>query len=202
MNPANDKKRSFGEGDREFLFSSEHWAVRKYDLHRFYKGFSAHGLKGVDYIGIFEKTTLVLLEVKDFRLTGLPARDRQVIAALQEPKKLAENLFVKVQDTKRGLNSIGKYYEERWIWRGVAPFIPGRNLQQQDWWFWLEAKRIMEQSGNLKILLALDHLPEQKEKMDVLKSVIGQFLPEASIIKPEDLEKQWRIKASDLNKNS
>ena len=42
-------KQPFIESDLQFYFP-DHWAVREYDNHRFYKNLSGLGLKGLDFL--------------------------------------------------------------------------------------------------------------------------------------------------------
>jgi len=50
-----------------FDFEETDWIVKKYDDHRYYKSLSGAGLKGVDFIGIFQQEKVVFIEVKNFR---------------------------------------------------------------------------------------------------------------------------------------
>ncbi len=56
---------TFSESDICFRFGPE-WVVYRYDTHRYYRSWNGVGLKGMDFIGILDEGTLVVMEVKTF----------------------------------------------------------------------------------------------------------------------------------------
>jgi len=54
----------FKESDLTFNFSQKEWEIIRYDTHRYYKILSGAGLKGVDFLGIYQKNKVVFFEVK------------------------------------------------------------------------------------------------------------------------------------------
>lgn len=119
---------TFRESGIQLEFSSEMWAVRKYDGHTYYRGLAGVGLKGVDFVALQEKKRLVLLEIKNFRTwpdTKLPLIET-----------LAEELTRKIEDTLLGLDAIRQMLERKPTYRWSRPFLPFFPAQNLSWPFW------------------------------------------------------------------
>lgn len=109
---------TFTESDICFRFGPQ-WVVCRYDTHRYYRGWSGVGLKGVDFIGILEEETLVVMEVKNFRIRPAGNRGHTLDALLAHPGKLTEAFGNKIADTFTAIDAVRRYVQRRW-WRRLA----------------------------------------------------------------------------------
>lgn len=134
---------SFTEGQLTFYFDSIYWQVRKYDDHAYFQGFSGVGLKGVDFIGIYEGRTLILIEVKNYTWRSTPFREKDVRQSLQVPEQIAAAVRQKMEDTLAGLHAIGIYYQRKQArsWRWLDRFRKP-DLEQE---FWQRATNLLDQ---------------------------------------------------------
>ncbi|HKK76477.1 MAG TPA: hypothetical protein VJ953_15460, partial [Saprospiraceae bacterium] len=111
---------AFAEGQLTFHFDPAYWQGRKYDDHAYFQGFSGVGLKGVDFIGIYQEDILVLLEVKNYTWRDTPFREKDVRQSLRGPEQIAAAVQQKMEDTLAGLRAIGIYYQRKqarsWGW--------------------------------------------------------------------------------------
>lgn len=142
----------FEESDLVFDIATS-WGVHKYDRHKFFRGLSGHGLKGVDFIALLPDGRLGLIEVKNYhprpKVDGSTHPVRRKKAA-----DLAENLAKKFHDTQRALNVIQKYYRSKWYYR-LRSFIswPLERLFNSDLYFYLEAAK--RSQGELPVAIIL-----------------------------------------------
>ncbi|HKK77755.1 MAG TPA: hypothetical protein VJ953_21935 [Saprospiraceae bacterium] len=144
---------AFAEGQLTFHFDPAYWQVRKYDDHAYFQGFSGVGLKGVDFIGIYQEDILVLLEVKNYTWRYTPFREKDVRQSLRGPELIAAAVQQKMEDTLAGLRAIRIYYERKQArsWRWLDRFRK-TDIEQL---FWQRATSLLEQ-GKIQCLLWLE----------------------------------------------
>jgi hypothetical protein len=113
----------YPESDIDFHFAASDWAVCRYDQHRYFKGWSGRGLKGVDFIAVWQQNKLLLMEVKNYnqRPSGKGGQTADVIRA--DPAILSDAFAEKIADTLTAIDAIRQYRQRRW-WRRLA-----------SWWF-------------------------------------------------------------------
>lgn len=135
----------FKESGIKFYFN-ENWNIYQYDRHRFYSGLSGFGLKGVDFIGILNKNSLVLIEVKNyvdrFIEDGVDPTEEFMKAYDTYLQAYAE----KFRDTLKGIQTVQKYYRRKWWYRNLLkPFskiIALKHLLAYDWAFWTKTHQL------------------------------------------------------------
>jgi hypothetical protein len=187
---------SFTEGQLTFYFNPAHWQVRKYDDHAYFQGFSGVGLKGVDFIGIYEERILVLIEVKNYTWRATPFREKDVRQSLQVPEQIAAAVRQKMEDTLAGLHAIGIYYQRKQArsWRWLDRFRKPDTEQL----FWEQATRLLEQD-RLQCLFWLETESEdaafaekistQLAKVPVQGKYVVQLVQEQS----QPFGKSWQV---------
>jgi hypothetical protein len=106
---------SFRESDINFRFD-ENWLVYRFDKHRYYRGFSGAGLKGVDFLAIHQDTQLVLMEIKNYNPRGPWKRGTTLEDILANPEVLSVHFSEKITDTLLAIDAIRQYWQRRW-WR-------------------------------------------------------------------------------------
>lgn len=173
--------RSFTESGLKFTFNKD-WVVKKYDSHRYYKGLSGMGLKGIDFIALNLRENLVaFFEVKNYRTrfhqnTGEPI--------LPEPKPadaLAHSLSAKVSDTLLALDAIITYYRKSFLYRWLQPLYLKLPFYVGDRFFWTKVENCIYVHENLVYVLWVEleerdlHYRKQlKDKTeDLLKNELG-----------------------------
>lgn len=94
---------TFQESNLQFVFNDVKWAhLLKFDEETDFKltEESVSGTKGIDFSGIFEKSTLVLIEVKNFRGYRIENKPRMIGGAdplwLEVAQKMRDAIAVKV----------------------------------------------------------------------------------------------------------
>lgn len=144
----------FIESGLHFRFAEE-WAIKKYDAHRFYKGLSGHGLKGVDFLGILGEE-LYLFEVKNFRRRHSPQAGDPLDAVLFEPAAFAEEIAFKAEDTLLAIDAIWQYYNRKWLFRRLLPAFRRLPASASDWRFWARAYDLMQEPGQVRVVLWME----------------------------------------------
>lgn len=143
----------FQESDLQFRFDDQAWVLRKYDAHRFYRAISGSGLKGVDFIGIWKKDRLVLIEVKNYvnrhpRQTDDPAALDTVL--------LAQKVAQKARDTLKAIDIIHRYYRRLWWIRLWGGWLQRRSPRRYDWAFWSRVFTLAAEAHQVWIVLWLE----------------------------------------------
>ena len=106
---------TFQESDLKFEFSDTHWLVKKYNTHRFFKILSGAGLKGVDFIGIYQNEQVVFWEVKNYRTKH---RDKiQSYLVIDNTPVFIEKIVRKVVDTLTAISVVHQYLRRQWWYR-------------------------------------------------------------------------------------
>lgn len=164
----------FQESDLSFTFAPGHWEVKKYDNHSYFKGFSGVGLKGVDFVAIFENKIVLLIEVKNYQVKNQLIRAKEVAISLSEPEKIAEAVVQKFEDTFAGIKAIHTYYQRknrkswRWLNRWQKP--------DEEALFWQKVCDLAIEQQALSNVLWLEYDLQDK----ALGEVIGQALLQAT----------------------
>lgn len=130
---------TFTESTITFTFLPEHWELIAYDRHRYYNALKGAGLRGVDFLGIWKEETLVLLEIKSFRLREAAQSGPAIRALLEQPDLLFQAMVEKKTDSLRGLEGIEAFLRKRWLYRLLEPFFgkfPPRWQRVLPWSFW------------------------------------------------------------------
>jgi len=126
---------TFAESDIQFRFSPD-WVVYRYDTHRYYRGWSGAGLKGVDFFGILRDDTLVLMEVKNYNIRSSGKRGHTLDAILAEPRILTDAFGHKIADTLVAIDAVRQYWQRhwwrRWAWRWFSHRAP--HSSEQAFW--------------------------------------------------------------------
>ena len=101
----------YPESDIDFHFAATDWAVCRYDQHRYFKGWSGRGLKGVDFIAVWQQNKLLLMEVKNYnrRPNGKGGQTADVIRA--DPAILSDAFAEKIADTLTSIDAIRQYWQ-------------------------------------------------------------------------------------------
>lgn len=183
---------TFHESDLEFTFNDD-WIVKAYDEHPFYKSLAGQGLKGVDFIGILNLETVVLIEVKNYKIrfpTAVPPIQDKITG---DCPAIVETMKRKVADTRRALRIIRKYYQRRWWLRPLQWLLKKMPLRYQlgiEWqfWLWLEAK--VAQNDYAVVLWM-----ELEESYDFFTS---QQVQQARTMTEHQLKKQFQHLATEV----
>lgn len=148
------KTMEFIESGLHFRFSEE-WVVKKYDAHRFYRGLSGSGLKGVDFLGIRQEE-LFLFEIKNFRRRRHRQAENPLDAILSNPSGFVENIAFKVEDTLLAIDAIWQYYNRKWLFRRLLPAFRLLPVTENDWRFWARAYGLMQNPEQVKVVLWME----------------------------------------------
>ncbi|MCB9040022.1 MAG: hypothetical protein H6557_25655 [Lewinellaceae bacterium] len=144
----------FIESGLHFRFGEE-WVIKKYDAHRFYKGLSGSGLKGVDFLGILGEE-LFLFEVKNFRRRHDWQEENPMDAILAQPAAFAESMAYKVEDTLLAIDAIWQYYRRKWLFRRLLPAFRLLPPTENDWRFWARAYSLMQNPEQVQVVLWME----------------------------------------------
>lgn len=132
------------------------WLVRQYDRHTYFRGLSGAGLKGVDFIGIWQERQLFLMEVKNYRYNAFGRRKHHIDARLAHPGQIAQQLVDKLNDTRRALNSIVRYFQKGIVYRTLRPMLSHLRSITPEWYFWTLADTLANREVTYVCLLELE----------------------------------------------
>lgn len=120
----------FTESHLAFSFDHTYWEVVKYDEHPKYLEISnaLDGTKAIDFMGFYNKTTLVVFEVKGFRGYGSAKSVQERLAEGMEV--LTTEIAQKVKDTVAGIIGISRNIQTNdTIWEKAAKqILQNKNL--------------------------------------------------------------------------
>ena len=88
----------FLESDIHFEFG-ENCLVKKFDEHRYYNILSGSGLKGVDFIVLYQFRQLVLIEAKNYKQRSFSPVPPDVTDLIGNPVPLAQQFGSKLKDS-------------------------------------------------------------------------------------------------------
>ncbi len=143
------------ESGLSISFSFSLWKIRQYDLHTYYKGMSGRGLKGADFVGLYKKDRLVIIEVKNYRYDSTLPPDTE---------KVVDEMYRKTEDTLIGLDAIRQMLERKWLYRNLSFILPYLPARSHDWPFWFQVSRLLRDKERISLLLILEGLPENQRK--------------------------------------
>lgn len=147
----------FQESDLLFHFQKG-WVIKQYDTNPYFRRLKGAGLKGIDFLGIFEKREVVFFEVKNYKIRYKEKPPTQIYDVLENPKLLAEKVAQKVEDTLQAIRVINKFYRRRRIYRIFEPLlkvIPNWNATLNTWLFWTRVEVFIER-GDWQVILWLE----------------------------------------------
>lgn len=148
---------TFQESDLQFNFASSQWQVLKYDTHKYYKTLSGVGLKGVDFVGIYEKDQLVFFEIKHYRThKTLP---NATFVFFEDTPLFIQHIQDKMDDTVTAIKVIIKYLKRKFWYRSflkLERFIPIRLIINKDWYFWHQLHKLWKSNASKTFLLWLE----------------------------------------------
>lgn len=126
---------TFEESGLRFHFPDD-WLVRKFDSHKFYRGMSGFGFKGVDFVALPPEGPLLLIEIKNYfnrnpRVNAPVPQDQ-----LPAPDVLAAKLHEKSEDTLKAILAIQRYYLRSWSYRVFLPLAFRWRRNKSEWVFW------------------------------------------------------------------
>ncbi|MCB9282578.1 MAG: hypothetical protein H6563_00775 [Lewinellaceae bacterium] len=151
---------TFTESTLSFTFLAEQGELIAYDRHRYYNAVKGSGLRGVDFLGIWKENTLVLLEVKNFRLREAAQSGPAILALLEQPDLVFTAMVEKKTDSLKGLDVIEALLRKRRLYRLLEPFfgkLPPRWQRSFPWAFWA---KVWACRSNLRTVLWLETDPE------------------------------------------
>jgi len=178
---------TFQESDLQFNFSDADWQVIKYDTHRYFKILSGVGLKGIDFLGIYQERQVIFFEVKNFHTNKVTKDNSYQI--IDNTPLFIENIIHKIEDAKRAVKVVHQYLQRKWWYRfflNYHSFIPSFFIQQKDWYFWYRIQAIIQAQTTLVCVLWLEIdiiLPvEQKQPlMDAIETRLAEAVKDDSI---------------------
>lgn len=160
----------FNESGLRFDFGKD-WVVKQYDTHRFYQGLSGRGFKAVDFIGIWEETTLVFIEVKNYKVRYKGLSEQPIQAVVNDPDKFALTIATKVEDSLRAVDAIRRYYERKWWYKLGLRFTQFVNKPTSDWLFWSRVYDLInKESAEFWFILWM----ETEEPQEELRTALHQ----------------------------
>ena len=148
---------TFRESGLQFEFAATDWWVLKYDAHRYFQIFSGAGLKGVDFMGIYQETQLVLVEVKNYRYRDQFPKTSYLLET--DPTALAERVVRKIEDSLRAIRVLRRYYSRKWWFRTLmrlgwtVSFLKWFN---KDGYFWYQAYQLMSAGQPISVWVWLE----------------------------------------------
>jgi len=147
----------FKESNLSFRFSKGHWKIKKYDTHRYYKILSGAGLKGVDFLGIFEEKKIIYFEVKNFRSAN--PNKVQVYSIFEDTEGFIHQIAAKLMDTRKAIDIIARYLQRKWWYRlylKSKSFFPEFLIKTRDWFFWHQIIKISRKKEQQVLVLWLE----------------------------------------------
>ncbi|MBX2872501.1 MAG: hypothetical protein KTR30_10390 [Saprospiraceae bacterium] len=161
--------RSFTESGLRFTFNKD-WVVKKYDSHRYYKGLSGMGLKGIDFIALNLKENLVaFFEVKNYRTRFHQNTGEPIYPEPKPAHQLAQALSDKVSDTLLAIDAITTYYRKSLLYRWLQPLYLRLPFYIGDRFFWTKVENCIYQHENLAYVLWVELQEKDLHYQDQLK---------------------------------
>lgn len=192
--------RSFTESGLQFSFNRD-WVVKKYDSHRYYRGLSGSGLKGIDFIALNLRENLVaFFEVKNYRTRFHKDTGEPIYPKPKPAIELAQALTDKVSDTLLALDAITTYYQKSLIYRLLQPLYLRLPFYIGDRFFWTKVENCIYQHENLAYVLWVELQEKNPEYQDELKKQTDRLLKnEFGIIYVADMENHPFSKSLEVN---
>jgi len=162
---ASQKHTTFQESDLTFQFSPN-WVIKKFDDHKYYRILSGYGLKGVDFIGILNQQTLVLIEIKNYRRRKASPKAPDISDILGNKPPLTEAFAYKIEDTILAINTVHKYLLRKWGFRinqFIWKYLPIHWFTNGEWAFWERCHQILLNKKKVHYVLWLNTDDEYEE---------------------------------------
>lgn len=147
----------FTESGILFQFD-KNWVVQKYDEHRYFRRLCSVGLKGMDFLGIYGKEELILLEIKNYRIRYTEKPPTAIYHILQHPEILADKIIGKTRDTLQTVRVVNKYYRRNFFYRLFLPLLLRMRASRRTLHtrlFWTQAQ-VLAESENIRVILWLE----------------------------------------------
>ncbi len=168
--------RSFTESGLQFTFSRD-WVVKKYDSHRYYRGLSGRGLKGIDFIALNLKENLVaFFEVKNYRTRYNQNTGEPIYPVPKPASELAQALSGKVSDTLLAIDAITAYYQKSFMYRWLQPLYLHLPFYAGDRFFWTKVENCIYQHENLVHVLWVELQEKDRDYQDQIKQQTALLL--------------------------
>lgn len=190
----------FIESDLRFKFGDQ-WIIKKFDAHRYYVWLSGRGLKGVDFIGIYQQKKVVLIEVKNFSRRN----DNQKPEHLQvDADKLSEAFIHKIEDTLQVIMTASVYTSSRLLFpfrSYFAKWFPNLFSRQKDWLFWTTMQQLIDNNNaNIHFILWLEEAKNDlgnsgKNKADIsfrVKHAFREYSAQVEILN-RSMNNDWDL---------
>ncbi len=168
MTSSNTHSQQFTESGLQFSFSPD-WIVHSYDQHRFYRYLSGAGMKGVDFVGLYQDH-LYLIEVKNYN-DRLPLdRYEPMAQLLEKPEDYIEAFYKKFVDSLKLIRIIRRFYRRQWWFRrgfSALQWLLGRRwaLRREAGFWWTLAEYVENKEVTYILWLELGaHLPSEEAR--------------------------------------
>ena len=147
-----NKQPSFFEESRILFEFGNSWDIVAFDKTKFYKTISGLGVKGVDFLGIYENR-LYFIEVKNF------TQYNEIDESTFDFKAFRTKIIIKFEDSQRAIRLIHRHYSRKW-WHKIRKFLPTRFISwmDKDYFFWEKSYQIMQLGADHHIfILWIEH---------------------------------------------
>jgi len=149
----------FTESDLLFTFN-EDWVVQKYDDHAYFKTLAGYGLKGVDFVGIYKRSHLYLIEVKNYRQRDYSPVSPDWSDLEGVPIPLLHIFLEKIEDSLKLIRVVYRYLERKWWFNILRKLhnLVGNERLDKDWKFWDKVYKLscIQESLNYILFIELD----------------------------------------------
>ncbi len=191
------------EGGLQFKFGKG-WTVKKYDRHRYYRGLSGAGLKGVDFICLHNREELVLVEVKNYTTRHNREMKKSFKVDTKPPEELAHSVQQKLADTLVAIDAVFQYYQRGWVFRKFQPLIRYWPWASFDRYFWTQAYELAQSRDTMRAVLWLeldtddpdDYLQKLEESFDNQRD---KGLPNIEIFNHDNIPPSAKIKVKRIS---
>lgn len=166
----------FEESGLLFTFSDA-WNVWAFDDHRYYRWLSGRGLRGVDFIGLYQGK-LVLMEVKNYRRREGMSKTDAFQAVRKDPASFSMKLMGKVKDSLRIVQAVNNAHRRRW-WFPLFLRLPDtwkRRFPQT--YFWHVASQLALDPANCTFVLWLDADSDTTDAEKTIINILNKNLTE------------------------
>ena len=152
------KHTVFEESSLAFSFDNQ-WVIYKFDDHRFYKQLAGQNVSGIDFIGIYQQKTLVLMEVKNYIDRYFKDSKDPSVDFFANQEIHLKKITKKYVDALRVIEAVHRAYQRKWWYRLVQKtlfrFLKKERFLHWEFVFWTKAWELME-AGDLRLVLWLE----------------------------------------------
>ncbi|MCI5082230.1 MAG: hypothetical protein MRY78_11065 [Saprospiraceae bacterium] len=160
------------------------WDIRKYDEHNYYQILAGTGLKGIDFLGIFQGANLYMFEVKNYSIRNQWQKTDPMNVVRENPDQLVEKIAQKVQDSLRLFRIIHLYYHRKWVYRNMFPLARKWYPGFRKWEFWTSVYELSLQPQNVHVIFWMEtDRPETELKTYLQQRLQQQLLLDAAHIR-------------------